>query len=255
MDSNFQVKHHHKHGLTFSIILIAVGTLFLSVNTGFLPTLYKPLFTSWPIWCIFAGCYLLLDKSFFSAIVLLTVGTFFILPQIGTANPALNIPENFTQLYWPALLIVAGIYFAFARLVKPNHACCRKMHGRFTADGYNSKWQNEDGFVHISSAFDSRKNIVLDPVFKGGDIESSFGEVILDLRKTTLSEGKTKLNVLINFGSVVIIVPDGWKVKLCGDAFFGTFSDNRLTQSFNPEDGRILIIDGKCSFGECKLRD
>jgi predicted membrane protein len=254
MDTNFKVHHHHRHGITFSIILIVVGVVFLGVNTGMLPILYRPLFSSWPIWCIFGGLYLLLERSFFSASVLLTLGTFFIIPQIGSMNPGLNIPANFTQIYWPALLIVAGIYFALHRFFKP--CCIHKQFNKFcNSDIHTSKWDSEDGYLQVSSSFESRKNIVLDPVFKGGDVECSFGEIILDLRKTTLPEGNIKLNVKVSFGSVTIIVPNGWNVQLRGDSTFGTFSDNRLSHSYNTEDKRVLIIDGKCSFGDCKLRD
>lgn len=255
MKSKFKTMHRFGGGFTFSILLILVGILFLGINTGFLPILYKPLFSSWPIWCIFIGLFVLLDRSWFVASVLLTLGIFFIIPQIGYINPSLNIPDDFTHLYWPVLLIAAGIYFTFSRLFK--HSCCfhRNFHKHCFSDTDTNQWNSEDGYIQIKSAFESRKNFVLDPVFKGGDVECIFGEVIVDLRKTTLPEGKTKLFVKCSFGSVAIIVPDGWNVQLRGDSVFGTFSDNRLSRSVNPENGRTLVIDGKCSFGECKLRD
>jgi predicted membrane protein len=255
METNFKAKHHSKSGLTFSIVLILVGIVFLGINTGILPTQYKPLFSSWPIWCLFVGFYLLLDRSYFVASVLLTAGTFFIIPQIGQINPELNIPSDFTHLYWPVLLIVAGVYFALSKFFKP---CCF-VHGDFHkkrwSENKTNNWDTEDGYIHINSAFESRKNFVLDPIFKGGEVETGFGEVIIDLRKTTLAEGKTNLYVKVLFGSVIIIVPDGWNVQLRGDSVFGTFTDSRLSHSVNREDGRYLIIDGKCAFGECKLRD
>jgi len=256
MDSNFKshYQHHHRHGMAFSIVLVLLGIVFLGVNIGFLPVLYKPLFSSWPIWCILIGLFVLLKRSYFPATVLLTLGIFYIIPEIGDMHPELYVPANFTHIYWPVLLIVAGIYFALEKIFRPR--CLHRHFEKFrNADLHTSKFESEDGFVHISSAFESRKNIVLDPVFKGGEVDSNFGEVILDLRKTTLAEGKTKLNIKVSFGSVVIIVPDKWNVQLRGDSMFGTFSDSRLTQAYNAEDNRVLIIDGKCSFGECKLRD
>jgi len=118
-----------------------------------------------------------------------------------------------------------------------------------------SKFDNEDGYFHIESMFESRKNIVLDPIFKGGDIHCSFGEVVIDLRKTSLPEGTTKLFVDLSFGSVVIIVPDTWNVQIKGNAAFGSFSDNRLTKSFYPNETKRLTIEGKVAFGECELKD
>lgn len=261
MDSNLKEKNHYHsrhHGLVFSVILIIAGTIFLGINTGFLPTEYRPLFFSWPIWVVFAGLYFLLNGSFHNAFVFLTVGVFFLMPEIGQSNPALGIPVNFIHLWWPILLIIAGIYFALCRLFW--HPCChRHVHSRkwSNSEHWNSynKYKSDDGYINVTSSFESRKNIVLDPVFKGGQVDCSFGEIIIDLRKTTLPEGKTKLSITVSFGSVIVIVPDRWNVDVRGESMFGNFNDNRLTHYFNPDDNHTLVIDGKCSFGECKLRD
>jgi predicted membrane protein len=250
-----QRMQHHRHGGTrFSIILIIVGLLFLAVNTGLLPTIYQPLFSSWPIWLVFGGLFFLLDNSWFTGLTLLTIGTFYIIPQIGNVNPALNIPENFTHLYWPALLVIAGFYFILSKTY--GHRCWAggNFHQKF--EKFNNTTVNcEDGFLQVNASFDSRKNIVMDPVFKGGNVECSFGEVVLDLRKTSLPEGKTLLNVNCSFGSIIIIVPSDWNVQLQGDSAFGSFADSRYSPSYNANSGSSLIIQGKCSFGEVKLRD
>jgi len=246
----------HKHGgLRFSIILIVIGLVFLAVNTGLIPTMYKPLFSSWPIGLVFGGLYLLMDRSWFTGLTLLTVGTFYILPQIGAANPALNIPQDFSHLYWPALLVVAGVYFLLSRTFRPKYCCGNWSHVHDRFEKFNTTVNNEDGFLQVNASFDSRKNIVMDPVFKGANVECSFGEVVLDLRKTSLLEGKTLLNVNCSFGSIVIIVPSDWNVQLQGDSAFGSFSDSRYSPSYNASSTSSMVIQGKCSFGEVKLRD
>lgn len=251
------MKHMHqsKHSSTrFSIILILIGLVFLAVNTGLLPTIYQPLFSSWPIWLVFGGLFFLLDCSWFAGLTLLTVGTFYIIPQIGRANPALNIPEDFAHLYWPALLVVAGVYFILTKNFGKRSCSNWKHHANF--ENFNNTTMNsEDGYLNVNASFDSRKNIVMDPVFKGGNVECNFGEVVLDLRKTTLQEGKTMLNVSCSFGSIVVIVPSDWNVQLQGDSAFGSFSDSRYAPTYNPNSGSSLVIQGKCSFGEVKLRD
>jgi len=240
-------------GFSLPIILIIVGLVFLAVNTGLLPTVYAPLFSSWPIWLVFGGLFFLLDRSWFTGLVLLTIGAFYLLPQIGAANPALNIPANFAHLYWPALLVIGGVYFILSRLFPNRYRYWGGFHKHF--DKFNTTVNTEEGFLAINSSFDSRKEIVLDPIFKGGNIDCSFGEVIVDLRKTTLQEGKTILTAKVSFGSVHIIVPSTWNVQLKGDSAFGDFRDSRIDPSFNPDSNSSLIIQGKCSFGEFKLRD
>ncbi len=241
-------------GTRFSIILIVVGLVFLAVNTGLFPTMYQPLFSSWPIWLVFGGLYFLLDCSWFTGLTLLTIGTFYIIPEIGAVNPALNIPENFRHLYWPALLVVAGVYFILSR--KYGKHCLTRFNFQKKFDNFNNTtMSSEDGYLNINASFDSHKNIVIDPIFKGGNVECSFGEVVLDLRKTALAEGKSFLNVNCSFGTIVIIVPSNWNVQMQGDTAFSSFEDRRYAPSYNPNSGSSLLIQGKCSFGEVKLKD
>lgn len=247
---------HRNNGTRFSIVLILVGLGFLAVNTGLLPTIYKPLFSSWPIWLVFGGLYFLLDCSWFMGLSLLTVGTFYIIPEIAQVNPSLNIPPDFGHLYWPALLVVAGLYFILAKNFGKRPWTDWKTQTHFDHfDTFNTTVNNEEGFVQVHASFDSRKNIVMDPVFKGANVDCSFGEVVLDLRKTSLPEGKTLINVNCSFGSIVIIVRSDWNVQLQGNSAFGSFEDSRYSPSFNAASTSSLVIQGKCSFGEVKLRD
>jgi len=241
----------HKNGvLSVSLTLILAGLAFLFVNIGIIPTAYKTVLTAWPIWLLLIGVFSLFHRNLGTSITFLSVGAFFILPYLGAVNPRWGLPANFTQLYWPVLLIVAGLMMFFHRYFK---------YGKVFAFGCNvtpvSKWENEEGYFTSETTFESRKNIVLDPVFKGGSVKCSFGEVVLDLRKTTLKEGSTKLEVDLSFGSVVIIVPDSWNVQIKGNAAFGSFSDHRLNKSYYPDEPRMLTIVGKVAFGECELRD
>lgn len=246
---------HHRHGGTrFSVILILVGLVFLAVNTGLLPTIYQPLFSSWPIWLVFGGIYFLMDRSWFIGLALATVGTFYLIPQIAQANPILNIPPNFAHQFWPALLVVAGVYFILAKNFAKKPWYDWKAHTKFE-NFNNTTMSSEDGFINLNASFDSRKNIVMDPIFKGGNVECSFGEVVLDLRKTTLIEGKSFLNVNCSFGTIVIIVPSSWNVQMQGDTAFSSFEDRRYDPAFYPNANSSLLIQGKCSFGEVKLKD
>jgi predicted membrane protein len=254
MKKHVGCRSHHKHsGLRFSFFLIIVGLAFLAINTGIIPTAYKPLLSHWPIWVIFGGLFFLTKNHWFMSISMLSVGTFFIIPEVGAIDPALNIPPDFTHLYWPLLLVVAGIYMIICKFVCYKWPCAAPFYHDF--DSKISSVSSEDGYIKISSSFDSRKHIVLDPLFKGGKVESAFGEVILDLRKTNLPEGKTILQISVSFGSIQIVVPSNWNVQMRGDSMFGTFNESRFSPSFNPDDSRILIIEGKCAFGECRLRD
>lgn len=243
-------EHKKRGGLAFALTLIIAGTLFLLVNTGIIPTEYKTVLTAWPIWLLLVGFFSLCHRNYTSGIILLAVGAFFITPEFGKVNPQWGIPANFTHIYWPLLLIFAGVMLLGFKIGKFKGLLFLGAQYKPT-----SKFDTEDGYFHIESMFESRKNIVIDPIFKGGDIHCSFGEVVIDLRKTSLPEGTTKLFVDLSFGSVTIIVPDTWNVQIKGNAAFGSFTDNRLTKSFYPNETKRLTIEGKVAFGECELKD
>jgi len=243
-------EHKKRGGFAFSLTLIIAGVLFLLINTGVIPTEYKTVLTAWPIWLILVGLFSIFHRNYGFGTVLLAVGAFFITPFVGAVNPQWGLQANFTYVYWPLLLIFAGIMLIVFRAGR-----CKRLFFMGRDFKPTSTFENEDGYFHIESMFESRKNIVLDPVFKGGDVHCSFGEVVIDLRKTSLPEGTTKLFVDLSFGSVVIIVPDTWNVQIKGNAAFGSFTDNRLTKSFYPNETKRLTIEGKVAFGECELKD
>lgn len=241
----------HRGGFAFALTLVVVGLIFLLVNTGAIPTDYRSVLTAKPIWLLIIGLFVLFNRHYGAATILLSLGVFFIIPYLGEVNPQWNIPENFTSVWWPVLLIVGGVLIFTSKLWFRSHVTCFSK-ANLTS---GSKWDSEDGFLTIDTTFDSRKDIVLDPVFKGGHVRCSFGEVVVDLRKTELQEGTTKLIVDVSFGSAVIIVPSTWNIQIKGNSMFGSFTDDRLNKSYYPEETKRLTIEGRVNFGECTLRD
>ena len=76
----------------------------------------------------------------------------------------------------------------------------------------------------------------------------------MDLRKTTLPEGITVLDVNASFGSIVIIVPADWAVELNVSSSFGEFADKRYDIG-NVQPGKTLVITGRCTFAGGELRN
>lgn len=240
-----------KRGLAWPLILILAGVVLLLINTGIISSEYKSLLTAWPMWIMLLGVVCLFHRSYGASFTFLAVGAFFLMPYMAPIHPEWGIPEHFTSIYWPVLLILAGSILIVELLFR-RHVF---LHCGWNMPHASNKWETEDGFLRVETNFDSRKEIVLDPVFKGGEVKCAFGEIVVDLRKTILPEGNTKLYIDLSFGSVSVIVPDTWNVQVKGSAIFGSFSDRRLTKNFYPEEPRKLTIEGKCAFGECEIRD
>jgi len=249
-------------GLGFGLVLMLIGVLFLGYNFGIIPFNVKEVIFSWPMLLIFIGLINLFRRHLISGIVLIFVGGFFLIPRIVS-----GLDGQFVHIYWPLLLIAAGIVILLQRVINPRWAFNsweknwhNRNHHHYSRhyDRYNdrSKWSGNnttEGFSK-NSVFGSGDHIVLDPEFKGGDLNAVFGGITLDLRRTNLAVGETQLEVNAVFGGITIFVPSEWYVETHMDAVFGGFQDNRLPKE--PLDTtRKLIITGSCVFGGGELRN
>jgi predicted membrane protein len=255
-------------GLGFGLFLMALGVVFLGLNFGFIPHELRHVLISWPMLLIVIGIGNILKRHHnFSGVILILIGGFFIIPRFVEAYPAYfpGVNDNFTHIYWPLLLIAAGILIILGKLAGPkwgfndwNHEHSHRHHQRrnqrYQKAYEQKKWSaNPDGFSK-NSVFGSGEHIVLDPEFKGGELNAVFGGISLDLRRTNLPEGETVLDVNAVFGGITIFVPADWYVETHLDAVFGGFQDNRMPKE--PLDTtKKLIITGSCVFGGGELRN
>ncbi len=255
-------------GLGFGLFLLLLGVVFLGLNFGFIPQELRHILISWPMLLIVIGIgNFIKNRHPFSGVILIMVGSFFLMPRVIEAFPA-SFPGfngDFTSVYWPLLLIAGGVLIITGKIFGPKwgfhdwNADWQNRNRRHEYRHYRhnrrdySTWTNPEGFSK-NSVFGSGDHIVLDPEFKGGDLNAVFGGITLDLRRTSLPEGDTVVEINAVFGGITIYVPVDWYVETHLDAVFGGFQDNRMPKE--PLDKtRKLIISGSCVFGGGELRN
>ena len=242
-------------GLGFGLVLVLIGVVFLGFNFGLIPMKLKTVIISWQMLLIVIGTVNLFKRHIISGVVLVFVGGFFIIPKV--------IPEmdgNFVHVYWPLLLIGGGIVILLQRVLGPKYcaeSCSNEWNQHRQHRSYGSKhrnWEsNPEGFSK-NSVFGSGDHIVLDPEFKGGELNAVFGGLTLDLRRTNLPVGETRLDINAVFGGITVFVPADWFVETHLDSVFGGFQDNRMPKE--PIDTtKKLIVSGSCIFGGGELRN
>ncbi len=241
-----------KKGLGFGLVLMFVGGLFLADNFNLISFPVTRVVFSWQMLLIVIGLINLFKQKIISGVILIFVGGFFIIPKVFPA-----IDDQFIHIYWPLLLIGAGIVILLQRIIKPE-GCCNalesKFQGRENRHKSYQKWEKNHLGFSKNSVFANVEHIVLDPEFKGGELNAVFGGLSLDLRRTNLAVGETLLDVNAVFGGVTIFVPTDWLIETHLDAVFGGFQDNRMPKE--PLDGsRKLIITGSCVFGGGEIRN
>lgn len=255
-------KNKKKSGCAlFGLLIVAVGVLLLALNLGWLSSELKQIVFSWPM--IFIACAILSltplsMRSHWQTAFWTMLGVFFLLPRIATVYPdALpGIDENFASNYWPVLLILFGIgvvlYISFGK----NRFFWRVW--RNFSDDDDFPWNSEniegtDGKYYRDVMFNRHDDIFLEPVFRKGSIDVLFGGVKLDLRKTTLPEGNTYLNIDILFGGVEITVPEDWVVVSKSDVWGGGVV-NKRSEIVKDDQSRKLIIKSDVLFGGVEIR-
>lgn len=251
-------------GLGFGLVLLLIGSLLLAFNVGIIPLKLKDIVFSWPMLLIFIGLVNLFKRHWISGILFILVGKFFLVPNLIAAYPTLipGLNGNFVDIYWPLLFIIAGILIVTQKIFfrKYSYSCHEEKwkqiaHKYQNSEYYSSShWKNNiDGFSK-NSIFGGGEHIVLDPEFKGGEINAVFGGLTLDLRRTNLAEGETRLDVNAVFGGITIFLPSDWLVETHLDAIFGGFQDNRIPKEvIDPT--KKLIITGACVFGGGEIRN
>ena len=103
--------HNPVHGI--GAFLITFG-LFMAVIMLDLLNLGDPgEYIMWQTLVLFIGVISLFKGSIVSAIILLLVGTYFLLPELD-----IEIPEFINTIYWPIAIVVAGLAFIISGISK-----------------------------------------------------------------------------------------------------------------------------------------
>jgi len=254
-ENNLKYHSNRKPRSVFGVILVLAGVLFLLSNFGWIHNEWKHILISWQMLLIFIGIAYLFRRQPIHGILLISIGGFFILPHLAKAYPdTLYLESDFTQTYWPVLLIIAGVLILLRVYFYPHHHIphtdigSRKYHHR------HHKFQKFGS--ERNSIFGSVEEIILDPVFSGCELNAVFGGIELDLRKTSLPVGDTIIVLNAVFGGVTVYIPNNWCVELHLDNVFGGFQDRRdVANEADIDHSKKLIINATCVFGGGEIKN
>ncbi len=225
--------------ILIGVLLIIVG--FFSLAGNFLPLQFH--FThylfSFPGLMMLAGLFILINhKDNFLGVILVAVGGYWFLTRYS------DFPVRFwLSEYWPALLIILGIYIILKR----------DGHNHFHKEVDDPKIEMD--YIDEVAIFGGGKKILHSNAFKGGKITTILGGIDIDLHNCSLAEGTYYLDLTIMFGGVDIFVPKDWKVIVNVTSIFGGFNDKRIIAPNQiQESNKVLIIRGFVLFGGGDLK-
>jgi len=253
---DYCTKHRRLRKIMFGLLVITAGALLLGFNMGFLPETYKHVVFSWQMLLIAIGLINIVTRhSWGFGIILIAVGGFFMAPLIHV------FPFDFISLFWPILLIFAGIMIIIKRGF--GHHRWNHMHHmrKMRHMHHMGHWQHnagqstlEEGYINVDHVFSGSKRKFTDQEFKGGKIDVVFGGIELDLTHTTLAVGKNELIIDCVFGGVNLLVPSDWNIHIDVNTVMGGFIDKRNVIKNEANNGRELYIKGSAVFGGGEIK-
>jgi len=155
----------------------------------------------------------------------------------------LHFDFSFWQLFWPCILIFAGLMIIFRHRVD---------HSDWIKRGVTT----DDSMIDEVAVFGGGDRVVTSQTFKGGKVTTVFGGLNFDMLKAKLAPGDNHIDVFCLFGGMKLIVPEGWNVKIQVMSLFGGFSDKHRYKrtSLNPDEEGRLIITGTVIFGGGEIK-
>ena len=230
-----KIKKQNSRG-PLGLFLIVVGLVLLLGNLGYLPYEVTDVLFSWPMILIGIGLFNLFKKEYSAAVILLAIGTFFLLPDLFYDLDARDVFK-----FWPLLIVlVGGLFF----LRKRDHV------------SFNRETSNSHDVIDEVDIFGGGVSQIESQNFQGGKITAIFGGGEIYLDKCQMSPQGAVIDMAVVFGGTKITVPRGWNVKTEVVSIFGGFADKRNFFNENTADpSKTLIIKGVAIFGGGELRN
>jgi len=211
--------NHTNRRAILGLLLVITGILLLLENLRLIPGLPYWLFT-WPMILVGLGILNLISGNRTAAIILIGIGTLFILQDIYYIR---------FKDYWPVILIIVGLAFIFRQ----------KSESRGST-------LNDDYFDALN-IFGGGNQRIASHKLRGGKITSIFGGSEIDLSESKPVSGSV-IDVFTMFGGAEIKVPNDWNVKIEVTSILGGFSDKRKNVSIS-ESSPVVVIKGTTLLG------
>lgn len=251
METNFSKSHRptFRFGIMLGVLLVLIGGVLFGINLGYIPESFKHVLLSWQMIIILIGIMSLFGRNIFFGFFLILAGGLLLVPKLSVVFPGVFM-DNFSRIYWPLLLSKAGILILIYIVIRRKKGS-RREHKYYW--GQNSIKHTIESDFSKTNTFSKGEYIVLEPEFRGGIIKTTFGATELDLRKTSLPERDTYLDITAVFSGIILFIPDEWKVISQIETAFGSVDDKRQVQ--DVDSSRRLILVGSCVFSGCEIKN
>jgi predicted membrane protein len=230
-----QFKKSGRAHLLLGIVLMFLGLFLIADLADIVPWRLRDFLFTWQALLIFLGIIFVSGKEKGTGLVLIAIGSFFLLPKF------FDLPYYWRSLFWPTMLILLGLVVIFGSR--------RRSSGSGSCFGGAKKRASSEDLLDDVDVFGGGDRVITSQQFQGGKITHIFGGSKYDMTRAQLAPGKNYLEIVWIFGGSKLIIPESWDVKVEVTSVFGGFSDKRTKSIVVQDKDRSLIITGTCIFG------
>lgn len=220
--------------LLWGIVLIVIGVVIGTNSLGI--THINIFFNGWWTLFIIIPCFIgLLDndkEGKMGNVVGLIIGVALLLATRGMFSF-----EIVAKMIIPLVFVAIGLSMIFNETIK-NKVTVKVKEGK------------KNGLESIVATFAGQKVNKDDEEFKGANLDSVFGGIVLDLKRANIDK-EAVIKASSIFGGIEIIVPNDVNIKVKSTPIFGGVS-NKITN--RKENEKTLYIEAFCMFGGVEVK-
>lgn len=231
-------RHSGQNRFMLGALILVVGILLILKNLGLLPESASEVVFSWQMLLIALGLLSFArGHNWFSGLVLVAVGSFFLLREYT------NSPEILTKYFWGGLLILLGVLIILRAM----------RFGRY--ESWQRTGEESNDYVEEVAILGGGEKRITSKSFKGGRITCIFGGSNLDFTDAKLADGNSVLDVVSIFGGFKLVVPPDWNIRVETTSIMGGISDKRVKFTDDGSTGKVLHVKGVAIFGGGEIKN
>lgn len=235
----FHWNNGRRSAIGFAVFVLLVGLLTLAdTQFGWEASFWD---ICWPSALLVFGLTQLFHKVSFVQICCALLGGYFLIKNLQL------LPLHITgDLVFPILVVLFGLSLLIDALRKPKKAKFKLIH-----KGDHGKPQNQCDIngetFDCSMSFGEDKQCIRLPRLSGGEVSTSFGAFILDLRDCETVSEDCCIEASCAFGELILAIPRRFRVEPDSSTSFGSFDVEGHPDSCPAG---IIHLDASVSFGQ-----
>lgn len=103
----------HNPARSIGVFLIVFGLMMAAVIFDVLNFGDRDEYAKWQLLLIFIGLIVLFNRNVVGGLIMLSIGTYFLLPELNY-----HLPELYEEVYWPIAIVVLGLVFIVSGFIK-----------------------------------------------------------------------------------------------------------------------------------------